>query len=170
LISCAILSLLTLCVNVASGQSTQNVSIPVSGGTLNYQYQVQTGSCGGPPQTSANLWQNFSFTPSGGTATPMSGNLTYVYPDSYCRIMGGWDYEYGDTSSNGFSNNVTLSPTLVINDQACSLTFSASEGYSTGSASMTCENPDILYPLYKVQSIIYDTPGGLPELLNHLAC
>jgi hypothetical protein len=44
-------------------------SSPVSGGgTLNYTLQVQMGYCGGL-QTDADVFENFSYTPSGGTNT-----------------------------------------------------------------------------------------------------
>ena len=147
---------------MASAQ-TQNVSIAVSGGgTLTYQYQVQTGSCGTVSQTSANMWQSFSYTPSGGSATPLGGNLSYVYPCSAFQVNGGWDYVNNNYSSNDWSNQVTLSPAVLANNQYCTITFSASEGSAVGSASASCqpETTAAYYPKYQVLSVVYSPPGN----------
>lgn len=97
IVRCAVKLILPLTLSAVATNfvhaQTQNVSISVSsGGTLTYQYQVQTGSCGGPSQTSANTWQNFSYTPSGGVATSLGGSIDYIYPCSSEQINGGWDY------------------------------------------------------------------------------
>lgn len=135
---------------------TYNESISVSGGgTLTYQYEVQAGSCGGGSQTSANMWQNFSYTPSGGAATSLGGSIDYIYPCSYYQINGGWDYETNSYSSDNWSNELDLSY------GSCTIAFDAYEGSSEGSASISCPQATTGYidPKYIIVGVTYAPPG-----------
>lgn len=152
-------ALLILCTCTVSGQ-TQTVSIPAGSGTLTYHYQVQSGNCGsGPTQTSAYMWSNFSFTPSGGGSTSLGGSIFYLVQNPPCAPVGGWDSN-GQSSTNGNSNELAFSNDVIVGDQSCAISFYASEGSPEGSANLTCVNPAIAYPKYKVTSIIYDAPGN----------
>jgi len=156
-----LLTLFAFVPNLAFGQTTtQNVSISVGSGTLSYQYEVQQGSCGGGTQTSANMWQGFTYIPSGGSAVSLSGNINYIYPCGYYDINGGWDYETNDYSSDGWSNELVFTNYVMVGDQSCQITFYAYEGDEDGSGSMSCYDPSIAYPQYKVMSILYDAPGN----------
>lgn len=155
--------LLAFTAEAAFGQTTtQNISISVGNGTLSYVYEVQDGSCGGATQTSANMWQNFTYTPSGGGDISLSGSITYVYPCSYYGINGGWDYVNNNYSSNGGSNELTLSPAVSINGQVCSIDFTATQGSSQGYASTSsCVTPYSGYinPKYVILGVTYAPPG-----------
>lgn len=125
----------------AQSESFYNESVQVgTSGTLKYQLEVQTGYCGSSLQTSADMWQNFSFTPTGGTATSLGGSIDYIFPCGYYDINGGWDYETNTYSSDGWSNDLTLSPSVTINGENCTIDFYASEG-GGGSPSMSCVQP-----------------------------
>lgn len=152
-------ALLAFAFNSAFGQTTQNVSISVGNGTLSYQYEVQQGNCEGT-QTSANMWQSFTYTPSGGSAIPLSGSINYIYPCTAYNINGGWDYVTNDYSSDDWSNELDFTNYVMIGDQSCQVVFYADEGDADGSGSLSCYNPGIVYPQYKVMSIIYDAPGN----------
>ncbi len=145
---------------------TYNESTSVSGGvggTLTYQYQIQTGSCGGPSQTSDYTWESFSYTPPGGAAAPLSGTIWYlVTPGEGCTgLEGGWDSR-GQGSTNGDSNQLTLSPALILDNQSCTITFSAYQGDASGNANMSCTpaSTSTFDPLFKVTSILYSPPGN----------
>jgi len=142
-------------------QGTYNESIKVSGGgTLQYQYQVQTGSCAdGPTQISYYGWSNFTYTPSGGSATSLSGSVDYVVSDSGCGIAGGWDFP-----SNG--SNV-----LALADGNCTVTFVATVGNANGSASVACKAPTsytgYITPKYVVVGVTYAPPGGTASYVQY---
>ena len=154
--------LIAFTVTTALAQTTtQNVSISVGNGTLSYQYEVQQGSCGSATQTSANMWQGFTYTPSGGTAISLSGNINYIYPCGYYNINGGWDYINNNSSSDDWSNELSLSPTVSINGQNCTINFTASQGSSQGYASTACTTPVTGYinPKYVILGVTYAPPG-----------
>lgn len=139
---------------------TYNESISVSGGgTLAYEYQIQTGSCGGAQQTSANTWQNFSYTPSGGSTTGLGGSIDYIYPCGYYGINGGWDYVTNDYSSNNWSNELDMPY------GNCTIAFYASAGGAVGSASISCppSYQGYINPKYLVVGVTYAPPGPSPN-------
>lgn len=146
----------------ASQTTTMSVSVG-SSGTLSYQYQQQTSFCQGT-QTSATYWQNFSFTPTGGSSTSLNGSIWYVYQDPCIpQISGGWDYiGPGSGSANGYSNVVTLSPTLILNDQACTISVTAYEGDAQVNPTISCQtlSTSTFSPLFKIASILYSPPGN----------
>src|SRR5579875_1171194 len=150
------LMLLPLLPCLAMAQTTtQNISISVGNGTLSYQYQVQQGSCGGTTQTSANQWQNFVYTPNGGSPVSLSGSLWYIYSCSYYQVNGGWGYESNSYSANGGSNEVTLT------GGDYTITFSASIGdpYGSGSLAEASTVSGYINPKYVVVSVAYAPPG-----------
>jgi hypothetical protein len=118
LISCAsrlsrflLVNLFLFAVATACSAQTYNYpeSSPVSGGgTLNWTLQQQMGYCGSVYQDVDDTFENFSYTPSGGTATNLSGAIDYVYPcdSGYYNINGGWDYESNDYSDDNWSNEL----------------------------------------------------------------
>jgi hypothetical protein len=149
---------LILAATVASAQ-TYNYpeSIAVSGGgTLTYTYQIQDGYCGGSLQTSADMWENFSYTPAGGSATALGGSIDYVFPCGYYDINGGWDYESNSYSSDNWSNELSLSYGY------CTISFYASQGSALGTASLYCPpmSTSTFDPLFKITSILYSPPGN----------
>jgi hypothetical protein len=130
-------------------------STPVSGGgTLNYTLQVQNGYCGGESQTNADLFESFSYTPSGGSAMNLSGSIDYVYPCGYYGIDGGWDYENNNYSDDDWSN------VLSFPYGNCTINFNAYEG-GGGSASLSCPTAYEGYidPKYLVLGVTYAPPG-----------
>lgn len=137
-----------------------NESTPVSGGgTLGYQLEVENGYCGNDIQNVADMFQNFTYTPAGGSATGLSGSIDYVFPcdSGYYNISGGWDYESNSYSSDGWSNQLNLSY------GSCTITFNAYEG-GGGSASIYCPPPPTtvtgyIDPKYIVLGVTYAPPG-----------
>ncbi len=134
----------------------QSYTIPVSGGgTLTYSYSQQSTCDGG----FAEQWSGFSYTDPNNNTTYMVGSLTYL-SDAGCGIIGGWDSN-GSGSTNGNSNAIYFPDNVITQGQACSISFFADQFDSGGQADLSsCVNPSILYPQYKVTSILYDLPGN----------
>ena len=139
----------------------QTITIPVgtNQGSLTYTYSAQSTCDGG----AAYQWYNFTYIAPDGTSTSLNGGsdggITYL-TDAGCGIVGGWDSN-GNGSTNGNSNEVDFSNYIISQDQACTVAFDAYEGDPQGYAYLSsCVNPAIVYPKYKISSIIYNMPGN----------
>jgi hypothetical protein len=138
-----------------SPAQTQSASVS-GGGTLTWTLQVQYGYCGSEYQTVADNFYSFAYTPSGGSATSLSGSIFYVYScdSGYGNISGGWDYETNSYSSDNWSNQLALSW------GQCTIDFDADIG-GGGSASLSCPPTVQGYVdlKYVVLGITYAPPG-----------
>lgn len=138
-----------------------NESIPVgTSGTLSYQLEVEYGACGGSQQYVADVWSGFTFTPTGGSGVGMNPGVNYVYPCGAEDIDGGWNYQSNSNSNNSSSYNQTLSPTVAINGQTCTVTVTTYQATGPGndaSASIDCASPPAVTFTYSGGAVTMST-------------
>ena len=117
------------------------MSIDAGSGTLSYY--VSASGYGAS-------WNEFSFTPYGGSSTYIDASLNCSGSGYNCSRWSGW---------NGTSN-VSIG-TLVLQAGDCTIYFGAEPfNYPYGGAGSECMPPPVAYPQYKITSIVYAPPGN----------
>ena len=119
------------------------MSIDAGSGTLSYY--VSASGYGAS-------WNEFSFTPYGGSSTYIDASLNCSGSGYNCSQWFGW---------NGTSN-VSIG-TLVLQAGDCTIYFGAEPfNYPYGGAGSECSSsaPPVIYPKYKIASIVYAPPGN----------
>jgi hypothetical protein len=144
--ACLAFALLTVMAGVASAQTS--TSVAVGGGRL--AWQIYTGNsiaCNISPNTYIDYeTTNFTFTAASGTVTSFPGATANYY---------AWNGECAQGVPDGAVPSV-----LALNGTYFLIDFSPGD-YGYGSATYTSTPiTGILYPKFKVASIIYDAPGN----------
>jgi hypothetical protein len=155
LCACLTLLALTLGTKAVSAQDinygTYNESVPAGSGTLSYTVIVsQPIGCGEWVTYLTSTYYNFSYAV-GGTTYPLTGRVVADHGSSIDTCPG--------TTAPPLelwapSDEITFTPTSYSGGLVCT------DACIEGSATVTPLTPGIVYPLYQVQSIIYQAPGN----------
>lgn len=132
----------------AQAQDTEGTS--VGGGSLSWTVTYSESTCGNGALVQEWTAGAFQFTYNG-TVYPLTGNQAIYY-------LSGCGSEGPPNGPEPAVLPIALPSNLPNNaDQGCSAEFTLASG-GAGGASLSCEN--IIYPAYKVDSILYAPPGN----------